>query len=348
MRNRRLMLIGLVVVVGGIAAALLLPRLLGQQDVEETPTPTPTPLGMVPIVVSAQNIAPGMELTDDAVILQDWPVDALPTGAFTDLEEVYGEMVSVNVPRGMPIVEDMLIELTVGAGAGSLASWMIPEGQGMVAYALPATRYTSVAWALRPGDSVDVLISFLLTDLDEEFQTTLPNMAYCFSPPPGEECQNSPLGRFEVLPNGWLVNLTPNGNQVPRLVTQMTVQNALVLQVGDWEEDPVAETAEPTPEATGEEAAAEEPVAEEGAVIEEASPSERAVTLAITRQDAEILEFARLSNARITLVLRHATDDAIAGTSPVTLQYLMDRYNIETPPKLPYGITPPVNTIPAR
>jgi Flp pilus assembly protein CpaB len=300
---------------------------------------------VIPIVVSAQDIGPGTELTSDAIILQDWQEESVPLGAFTDLEDVTGERVRVSVPRGMPILEDMLIEEGVGPGAGSLASWMIPENEGMVAYALPATRYTSIAWALKAGDSVDVLISFLLVDLDEEFQTTLPNYANCFSPPVGEECQSSPLGRFEVLPNGWLVNLTPTGDQFPRLVTQMTIQNALVLRVGDWTDAPAVSDAE---EDTGTVTDGDTITGTTTATIEQAMPGERPVTLAITRQDAAILEFARLNNARITLVLRHATDTGIAGTQPVTLQYLMNRYNIETPPALPYGVTPPVNSIPVR
>ena len=341
MRNRRLVLIGLIVVVGGIAAALLLPSIIAffTGDGQAAAEPTPTPTGMTSIVVSAQDIGRGQDITQDAVILQNWPVDAVPVGALNDLEDAYGLIARVDIPRLMPVLESMLAypgeDITV-VGEGSPASRMIPEGK--VGYALPIARYTSVAWAIEPGDHVDVLISLLMIDLDEEFQSILPNMASCFSAPEGEECISGPYGRLEILPNGMLVNLTPNGPQYPRLTTQLTVQDAVVLHVGDWVES------QPAAEGVGE-------IGVEGEGEEAVAPSgsgERSLTLAITRQEAGILEFARLSNARITLVLRAARDDSTASTTPVTLQYLLDRYSIEYPPALPYGLTPPIESLPVR
>ena len=94
-----------------------------------------------------------------------------------------------------------------------MAEQKIPPGK--VAYALPVGRYSGVAWAIRPGDHVDVIISLLVVDLDEEFQTILPNNASCVQPPEGEGCQGGVLGRLEVLPNGWVVNLRPSEEQRP-------------------------------------------------------------------------------------------------------------------------------------
>lgn len=349
MRNRRLILIGLVVVVAGIAAALLLPRLLSPGDDEEEAQPTPTPANMTKIVLSAQDITRGQQLSEDAVILQDWPVDSVPLGAITSLEDAYGMVAKVDIPRGMPVTESMVSFPGSGAlvvGEGSQASWMIPEGK--VAYALPFGRYNSVAWAIRPGDHVDILLSALMLELDEEFQTPLPNQ---LSPieggGEGEEGQavpsSGPAGRFEVLPNGVLINVTPNGPQNPRMITQLTVQDAVVLRVGDWQETQPATTTEQAGGEGGE--GGEGQATEEQPVEQQAPAAERSITLAVTRQEAAVLEYAYLNKARLTLVLRPAGEEGPVSTESVTLQYLFDRYGLDMPTKLPYGFTPAVQSI---
>lgn len=342
MRNRRLVLIGLIVLVLGVAAALLLPNILGGDGQPDDETPTPTPVNMVQVVISAQELRRGQEITQDAVILQEWPIDSVPLGAFTALENTYSKIARQDIPRGMPVTESMLTLPGVGdttlIGAGSDASWMIPEGR--VAYPIPVTRYTSVAWALKPGDHVDVLLSLSMVDMDEEFHTVLPNQVSCFSSGGGEDaqptCPTGPMGRFEVLPNGVLVNVIPSGDQVPRLVTQLTVQDAIVLRVGDWSVAQ-AEEGEQAPQVAEGDQQQQQGEAEEGQPVQ---PTQRPVTLAVSPQDAAVLEFAWLSDARVTLLLRRAGDETATFTEPVTLQYLLDRYSVEVPSKLPYGLAP--------
>ena len=325
MRGRRLLiLIGLIIIVAGVAAVLLVPRLFTKPP-EPAPSEEVPPQGeTVTLVVSVQDIPQGKDITEDAVVIQEWPVDAVPVGAIRDMEDVIGKVARAFIPRGMPILESMIAKPGELLPTGGPAAMQIPEGK--VAYALPIARYSSVAWALRPGDHVDVLLSFPLVDLDEEFQTILPNNQTCVSPPEGEECKSGVQGRLEALPNGWLVSITPSEGQRPRLVTQLTVQDAVVLRIGDWREEQ------------------QEGGEGEGAGEGAPPPSEQPLTLAVTRQEAAILEFARLSNVRITLVLRRSGETGqVPGTYPVTLQYLMDTYGIEAPPKLPYGITPPIS-----
>ncbi len=340
MRNRRLLLIliGAVVVLGSLAVGIALIR---RPAPSEGPAETPPPPATSYVVMSAQNIARGQRITEDAVYLQNWPTDAMPVGALTSLEQAYNQIARVDIARGTPFVADMLTtqagEVT---GAGSEASMLIPEGR--VAYAFPISRYTGVAWALRPGDRVDVLISLLLVDLDEEFQTILPNSAACMTVAEGETCQSGLMGRMEILPNGQVVNLIPSEPQRPRLVTQLTVQDALVLRVGDWPFPDTVVTSQPaetettTTEQTGQEGEAAPP-----------PPTVLSLTLAVSPQDAVALEYALLSNARVSVVLRSAASSGTVSTDPVTLPYLMTRYNIELPPLLPYGVTPPVTSFPS-
>jgi Flp pilus assembly protein CpaB len=349
MRGSRLLLIvGAILIIGALAvgAIFLLGGRGGDGGEEGTPTPTPE-IPKVEVVVAAQDIPRGTEIIPEmargdapAVTTELRTVNEVPDGAVFAVEDVVGRVARVDIVRDSLILAGMLVE----EPPGSSASLQIPDDErNLVAYALPVARYSSVAWALQPGDYVDMIISLLVVDVDEEFQSVEPSRAQCLSPSEDPACagMGGPMGRLEVMPNGWLVNLTPSESQRPRLVTQLTIQSALVLRVGDWPiegEEPLVLMPEPTPTPTP------VPEGEEGAVVEEPqtlpTPLVAPLTLAITRQDALVLDYAQLMGANITFVLRRTGDVDRVTTESVTLQYLMDRYNIELPPKLPYGSDP--------
>ena len=338
--GRVLLMVGLVLFIGALAVGGFMWWQSRSQPAApselEGGTPLPPPPVMTQIVVAAQSIPRGIVIKEDAnaVVIRNWPVDAVPAGAITDLEGVYGRVSRADVVLGMPILEDMLAGEAWDTGeTGSDAALRVPPGK--VAYAIPAARYSSAAWALQPGDHVDVILSLLVAELDEEFQTVLPNSATCMPPLPEGGCPLTVDGRLEILASGMLVNLTPSEAQRPRLVTQLTVQDVPVLQVGDWvlPEEIVAE-GEVVP-------IAEEPVEGE-ATPPPPPPAVKPLTLAVTRQDAMVLEFAQSVGARFTFVLRSAGDTEPDETESVTLEYLMEQYAIELPPKLPYGVTPPL------
>jgi pilus assembly protein CpaB len=311
-------------------------------DVEGTPQPTEVP-NMREIVVAAQRVIPrGTRITaeNNAVKSVDWPEESVPEGALTNIEDAYGRIARVDIVLNMPVTEDMLTE---DAGdlstVGSDAALQIPSGK--VAYALPIGRWSGVAWALQPGDHVDVLISVLVVDVDEDYQTVLPSTKVVCS---GYElvegavrmgCTGVPIGRVELLPNGIMEIEGPTGEQRSRLVTQLTVQDAIVLHVGDW---PLPGAEAPPPETKD-----EEPVEEEKTAAPPPREDVESLTLIVTLQDAMVLKFAEEAGASMDLVLRSASDaDKLIGTESVTLQYVFERFEIEVPPKLPYGVTPTV------
>jgi len=357
MRGGRLLLIlGVIVLIGAIAVAVLL--LTGDQEPSPGPTDgedvTPTPMNTREIVIAVQKLPRGLRITEDleALQIQPWPVDALPAGTFSQPEQVYGSIVRTEIPRGMPVLETMVTQDVDEVGeTGSDAALTIPENR--VAYALPVARYSSVAWGVKPGDHVDVLLSFLMVDLDQEYQSPLPNNAECLSfPDEGEgeeegaqqECTISLMGRLETLPNDWVVNVIPRQEQRPRLVSQVTVQDAVVLQLGDWPEAEV-DKEQPAPQPTPTSPAQGDPDTQTPPTPTPTPPAVKPLTLAVTRQDAIVLDYALAVGARMNLVLRPVGDTAIDTTESVTLQYLVDRFNIELPPKLPYGVTPPVSEL---
>ncbi|MEJ2598463.1 MAG: hypothetical protein P8Z00_09030 [Anaerolineales bacterium] len=76
------------------------------------------------------------------------------------------------------------------------------------------------------------------------------------------------------------------------------------------------------------------------------------VTLIVTPQDAVTLNYLMNlidpksgASARLTLALRASGDDSRVETEAVTLQFLLDQYNIPVPVKLPYGTEPRVDQL---
>jgi pilus assembly protein CpaB len=283
---------------------------------------TPPALRTKEVVVAAQDIPRGTRITQEsnAVVVQTWLADSAPEAGLGNPAQAYGRIARVDIVRGAPILAGMLTDEPGDiSSAGSDAALQIPEGR--VAFALPIAQYSSVAWAVQPGDHVDVLISLRLVDLDEEFQTILPNQFSCATD--AEACQGGALGRLEVLPNGWVVNAIPAEGQRPTLVTQLTVQDGLVLRIGDWKE--------PVPQPAAEETDEDVPPTP--------VPQVQPLTVAVTPQQALVLKYAQEAGADMDLVLRSPRDAALElETESVTLEYLMESFSIEQPAKLPYGI----------
>jgi Flp pilus assembly protein CpaB len=334
--GRILLIVGIIgvvlaVIVGVILIAGSLQKPTSPPSSSEQGTPvTGAPAGMREIVVAAQKIPRGHLITEEegAVQLALWPEEAVPDGALYELEIVYGRIARVDIVPGMPIMEDMLTEDAGDlAATGSDAALLIPSGK--VGYALAVAGNASVAWAIQPGDHVDVLISLLVVDIDEDFQTETPNIGAAITVE--AVGATGPMGRLEMLPDGTLVMVIPSeAHQRPRLVTQLTVQNAQVLHIGSWVREEVVE-------APKEESTEEETPAPAAALV-------RWITLAVTPQEAAVLKYAEEVGASIDFVLRSASDHderTVFTIQAVTLQYVFERYSIEAPPKLPYGASPP-------
>lgn len=318
------------------------------------------------IVIAVQNIGRGMEVSEDAVALWDWPVDSIPLDAIVGsesedlngngtpdaIDQVLGLRMRTSAARFEPILKTMVAEKIDLTGTGSDAALAIPEGRVLIGYPLMSIDddpTTAVAYALRPGDHVDLMISLALVDLDEQFHTKLNNDAQIIQFQTTEEGDEDislvdfTYGRIEEGPLGLIFNIIPGEEeQRPRLTTQLTVQDAIVVRVGRYptfeEEirgiDPQAPPT-PTPLPEGEE--------EAGVPAEPPAPPQPTVmVLAVTPQEALVIKFAWEINADIDFALRAVGDQALYQTNAVTLQYLMETYNIAVPPKLQYGVEPPI------
>jgi pilus assembly protein CpaB len=218
------------------------------------------------------------------------------------------------------------------------------------------SRLSGVAYALRGGDAVDVLVSLLVVDIDTGFQSILPNLSVLLvdtekrpvvaevNPEVKEEGERGEdstaprlksVGRGETEPStGELIFNIPSEAQRPRLVTQRLVENATVLSVGTFPlEDAIAGPQVIIPEEGEGGAQAEQAVAEP-------QPPD-IITLIVSPQDALAINYAMKSGIiDITLTLRAPDDVTEFETSAVSLEYLVSNYRITVPTKLPYGLFP--------
>lgn len=329
--RRVLVLVGLIVIAVAVGIGVLMLRPRRAPVSEEVPEATPQTME---ILIAANNLTRGMEITEDRVAKQPWPVDQLPAMYYTEVDEVLGYIVRADIPQGTPLMPTMLTQSLEEIGAvGSEAAPLIPKGKR--AYAIPMDMLGAVAWTIEPGDHVDVLISWHVTDLDEEFQSLLPNQYVCIG---GETQCSGTYGRMEVLPTGHTVMVYPSQEPQQRYVAQLTIQDVTVLGVGEFEITPVVgETVRPAQE---EEGGGEAPPAE--ATPPPPPPSAQAVILIVDPQDALVLKALTELQADIDLALRSAGDHDIVTTEPVSVEYILTRYGISLPSKLPYGVASPL------
>ncbi len=334
MRRSLFIIIGVVLAIVAITAMIFVVR---QQRSAPTETSAeqpgqqvePTAIPMKEVIVARQPIPRGGEFSAESLGRTEYPESSIPPNAIVNEAETIGKIANSEIVQGQIIVYDLLRDKA--GGSTGAAAFDIPPGHVMVAF--PINKQTSVAYAIQPGDVVDVLMTFSIVDLDPEFQTILPNK-FSFllqdkqTSDTGQETTSVSLspaidkGRLNIENELFPGFEFPREDQRPRRVAQLTVQRAKVIKVGTFLEadqqqaQPVAQ-GEPTPT----------PVRPD------------IVSIAVTPQDALVLLWARQSQAYMELALRAAGDEqANHATEAVTLQYMLTRFNIAVPPKLEFGI----------
>jgi Flp pilus assembly protein CpaB len=294
---------------------------------------------MVDIVISQQAISQGTTITADVLATIKYPKREIVEGKlfYTKIDDVVGKVAKIDLDAGVPITHSLVVDV----GEGSFKAVKIPKG--MVAVTIPVKdRISYVSFLPQAGDHVSVIVSLLYVDLDTNYQTRLPNFtASVTAPGPAGLTASivsigeaSAQGRAELDPTlNQPLYVVPSEKSRPRMVSQILLPDARILQVGDF--------AKPAPVQTG-----PTPTPAPGAVpVVTPSTQPDVITLIVTPQDAVTLNYLIYSGAQLSLVLRGAGDDQRVQTEAVTMQYLMDQYNIPLPTKLPYGFEPRVDVL---
>lgn len=319
---------------------------------EQPPTPTPE-VSLVPVVVTTLALPPGTRIEPDFVRVEMRPDDnvAVRAGyAFGDPEDVVGRITRTRVDRGQEILDSMLALSTVDlATMGSDLALYVTQGN--VAIAFPIDRYTGAAYALRPGDTVDVLSTVGVIDIDPEFHTALPNfyrpVSEILLQEGGSFLLNQGVeGRLEVIPGVNLVaTISPRGSltwdgstllQIPRRVTQLTVQQAEVVWLGTWE-DP-GDLNPPEVEAAEGEAA--QPLPTPTPLFQRAERFPDVVILSLSLQDALTLKWAMDRGVRMDLALRSQGDTSDHTTVSISLPQLVEQGGLTIPESLEFDLVP--------
>ncbi len=338
--------------------------------------PTATPIPMTYVVLSAQNLPRGFRITRDAVDIKLWPIQSgvqenafvLPTqyteDGFVSEEEKdqflnpvinenspVGQVTRTRIVRWQPILTSMVVKdlFEAGEDVGSQTSAILPSGY--VAVSLPFDMLGGVAYAMADGDRVDVIVSFLYVDVDETFQSIEPNRQslVSISAEGGFDVQSGVSGKFEASSIlGVPVIIQPVEDQRPRLVTQRTIQNALVIHVGAYPDggEFLGILPTPTPDPAMAEAAPQ--TSEEGVPVPTpVPPRPYVVTLGVRPQEALVLVWAIEEQIPMTMALRSAADHnaADAPTQAVSLEYMVQNYDITRPARLDYALEPRITEV---
>ncbi|MDP3451016.1 MAG: SAF domain-containing protein, partial [Anaerolineaceae bacterium] len=183
-RSNILIIIILIIAVGAVLAYLALtnnPGLLGGTPAANQAEPTATPyVDLVDIVIASQTIQRGTLINSDMITTIKYPRSQMAEGVFFgSIDDVVGQKAKIDIEPTVPLTLNMVM----AEEGGSLASFDIPDG--MTPFSIPVSPETSVSFAPQKGDHVMVVGCMLLTDLDPDYQTRLPNNTNSTFAPPG-------------------------------------------------------------------------------------------------------------------------------------------------------------------
>jgi Flp pilus assembly protein CpaB len=326
-------------------------------DGVDSAEPEETPPTLVEVVVSLQTVPRGHQMTPDILTLDMRPAENVGSNVITSIEDAVNLFARTDIYQGETLTFDTLVDDITKVGRDAYGpSSLIPPGY--VAQSVPMNRLTGVGYGVSEGDYVDIMVTFFFRQIDEEFQTYLPNDAAFYLEEQIEAVEASgsgdplaiitepviflvsPIGRFEELPTGDLAHISPNEEDVaPRPVpVTMIIQNARVVQVGQYHlpGNPADLIPTPTPEAVAE---GEPTPTPPPSIAPTATPFPAdVVVVALQPQQQLLLRYAVEVNAQVFFALRGVNDGQLYSVENMTLDHLLERFNVEVPPNLGFSV----------
>jgi pilus assembly protein CpaB len=285
------------------------------------PTATTNPQETALILITTKPIARGATITADSITTLPYPKGQIAEGVFlTDPQQVVGQRAAYPLEAMVPLTASMLIKQE----GGSVTAHDIPAS--MTAFSIPITRETSVDYAVQNGDHVMVTACLLMTQLDPDFQSRLPNNSGQITSPQtpnltaGITGGGGAVGRLTTDPNtGQPIYQQPSEPNRAGLVCQAVIPDATIMHLGSFT---AVATPAPTP----------------GAASVSAGPD--SATLLVSPQDALVLNYLLLSGAKLSLALLSTQGTGNVAVNAVNAQTLMESKSIPYPSKLPWGVEP--------
>jgi len=143
MNNRAIIPLIIGAVVGLVAIKLSI-------DVVKRARASTTTEDLVRVVVAKQMIPVGAEIKESMISVAKTSRTLAPKGIFSDPKKVVGRVTKAQIPRGVPVIEEMLAPPGTPPGMASL----VPPGYRAVA--VKVDEYSSVGGFIKPGCRVDV------------------------------------------------------------------------------------------------------------------------------------------------------------------------------------------------
>jgi pilus assembly protein CpaB len=159
MNPARILVLGVAVVAGGVAAYL------ASSTSEPTPAPAPAPVQAIKtteVLVAAAEVPMGGAVTARELRWQTWPAEATGQGMITKAEQpnavqdFNGSISRVSMIPGEPIRKERLIK----TGEGGVMSALLPTGSRAVAITIDNRGANSAGGFILPNDRVDVIRTF--------------------------------------------------------------------------------------------------------------------------------------------------------------------------------------------
>ena len=243
------------------------------------------PIPKVGVVVTTHPVAVRTLLTSADVEIKQVPVDSAPEGALRQVEDAIGRLTTADFYGGEIIVVSRLVIPTSVTGNGRTALLMTEEE---VLIAFPAGDLMSRIGVLKPGDHIDLLVTF-------DFPVPLTTGAAV-----GASSQSSKTRVTFVLLQNLTIAASIGGQQ--QSSAQPSTSGGLLG--GETTGGGTTQAAATTP------------------------TNPEALLLTVSPQDALVLKYMKDNGTVFDIALRAPGAEKPFITVPVDVQWLIDRYSI--------------------
>lgn len=149
------------IILGAVFASIIV-ALVVQSGMKKNTNGAAPPVDMTRILVANKHIAIGRRLQEEDTEWKKWPKDAVFTGAIVKDPKnedqninVYNQIVRRVIEKGEPVTQNAILE---ESQSGSFVAASL--GDKMRAYSIRVRAESSVGGLVRPGDFVDVIVTY--------------------------------------------------------------------------------------------------------------------------------------------------------------------------------------------
>ncbi|MGD8753626.1 MAG: SAF domain-containing protein [Anaerolineales bacterium] len=289
--------IGIILAIAGLIVAvigIISVREIMTRTFSPPPAPTVPPPVTESVVVTTHDIELGEVLLEQDVTLMDMPIEVIPRNALNNVDAAIGKFSKVNLVEGELVLQHHLADPT---NVSHDIAYTIGDNQVLMAF--PAGDLMSGLAVLQRGDLIDILVTMQQEVVVQEAVE-------------GEEGEETEPVVTEGEEETQSTSITFDANQaieISAIVADIQYEEsgggAPSVEIGGGEEP------QPTPRP---------------------QPSQvrvRAYLFALDLQDALVLKHLIDTGAKFDLVLRAPTSDQIFDLTPVSSDYIVERYQLE-------------------